>query len=109
MRSVPPTLPTIIAGFLAMVHGPERTQPDSTPRDRVQRRLAAILFADVVGYSRLTAHDEVGTWHRLQSVVRDVVRPTIQAHAGRIVSIAGDGILVTFASAVDAVSSAIAL
>jgi class 3 adenylate cyclase len=72
----------------------------------MQRRLAAILFADVVGYSRLTGQDEVGTWRRLQSVLQDVVRPSIKAHAGRVVRIKGDGILVEFASAVEAVASA---
>jgi adenylate cyclase len=77
--------------------------------ERLQRRLAAILFADVVGYSRLTGRDEVGTWHRLQGLLRDVVRPNLKAHAGRIVRIKGDGILVEFASAVEAVASAVAL
>jgi adenylate cyclase len=76
---------------------------------RLQRRLAAILFADVVGYSRLTGQDEVGTWRRVQSVLRDVVRPHLKAHAGRIVRIKGDGILVEFLSAVEAVASAVAL
>jgi class 3 adenylate cyclase/TolB-like protein len=78
-------------------------------QERLQRRLAAILFADVVGYSRLTGQDEVGTWHRLQTVLREVVRPHLKAHAGRIVRIKGDGILVEFASAVEAVASAVAL
>ena len=78
-------------------------------QERVQRRLAAILFADVVGYSRLVGQDEAGTWSRLQSVLRDVVRPSIKAHAGRVVRIKGDGILVEFASAVEAVASAVAL
>ncbi len=79
------------------------------PQERVQRRLEAILFADVVGYSRLTGQDEVGTWRRLQSVLRDVVPPHVKAHAGRVVRIKGDGILVEFASAVEAVASAVAL
>jgi adenylate cyclase len=78
-------------------------------QERLQRRLAAILFADVVGYSQLTGQDEVGTWRRLQSVLRDVVRPHLKAHAGRIVRIKGDGILVEFASAVEAVACAVAL
>ena len=69
-------------------------------QERLQRRLAAILFADVVGYSRLTGQDELGTWRRLQSVLREAVRPHLKAHAGRIVRIKGDGILVEFASAV---------
>jgi adenylate cyclase len=78
-------------------------------QERVQRRLAAILFADVVGYSRLIGQDDVGTWRRLQSVLHDVVRPGIKAHAGRVVRIKGDGVLVEFASAVEAVASAVAL
>src|SRR5262249_1339678 len=72
-------------------------------------RLEAILFADVVGYSRLTGEDEVGTWRRLQNVLRNIVRPKVTQHAGRIVRIKGDGILVEFPSAVEAVSSAVAL
>ena len=67
------------------------------------------MFADVVGYSRLTGQDEVGTWRRLRRVLREVVRPEIRSHAGRIVRIKGDGILVEFPSAVEAVVSAVAL
>jgi len=78
-------------------------------QERMQRRVEAILFADVVGYSRLTGEDEVGTWRRLQNVLRNVVRPQVRQHAGRIVRIKGDGILVEFPSAVEAVSSAVAL
>ena len=78
-------------------------------QERVQRGLTAILFADVVGYCRLTGQDEVGTWRRLQSVLRDVVPPHVKAHAGRVVRIKGDGILVEFASAVEAVACAVAL
>jgi adenylate cyclase len=78
-------------------------------QERVQRRLEAIMFADVVGYSRLTGQDEVGTWRRLQRVLREVVRPEVNSHAGRIVRIKGDGILVEFPSAVEAVVSAVAL
>src|SRR4030095_11891478 len=77
--------------------------------ERMERRLEAILVADVVGYSRLTGEDEVGTWRRLQNVLRDIVRPQVEQHAGRIVRIKGDGILVEFPSAVEAVSSAVAL
>src|SRR5262245_36614485 len=75
----------------------------------MERRLEAILFADVVDYSRLTGEDEIGTWRRLQNVLRNVVRPHVKQHAGRIVRIKGDGILVEFPSAVEAVSSAVAL
>jgi adenylate cyclase len=77
--------------------------------EQVRRRLEAIMFADVVGYSRLTGEDEVGTWRRLRTILRDVVRPEVRTHAGRIVRIKGDGILVEFPSAVEAVASAVAL
>src|SRR5690349_12086095 len=109
MRLVPPRPSKVLAVFLSRSRGPDHTESGSTSNDRVQRRLAAILFADVVGYSRLTAQDEVGTWRRMQRILRTVVRPNVQAHDGRIISIAGDGILVEFPSAVEAVSCAIGL
>jgi TolB-like protein/class 3 adenylate cyclase len=74
---------------------------------RLQRRLAAILSADVVGYSRLMGLDEAGTLLRLNALRRELIDPTITAHSGRIVKLMGDGALVEFASAVDAVSCAI--
>jgi class 3 adenylate cyclase len=74
---------------------------------RVQRRLAAILAADVVGYSRLMEIDEAGTLVRLKLLRREIVDPAIAAHAGRMVKLMGDGALVEFASAVDAVTCAI--
>jgi adenylate cyclase len=74
---------------------------------RVQRRLAAILAADVVGYSRLMGSDEAGTLARLKSLRREIVDPAIAAHSGRMVKLMGDGALVEFASAVDAVTCAI--
>lgn len=67
------------------------------------RRLAAILAADVAGYSRLMAADEVGTLEALKACRREVVDPAITTHNGRIVKTTGDGMLVEFASAVDAV------
>jgi adenylate cyclase len=73
---------------------------------RVERRLAAILAADVAGYSRLMGADEVGTLTALKSHRRDVIDPAIAAHSGRIVKTTGDGILAEFASAVDAVTCA---
>jgi TolB-like protein/class 3 adenylate cyclase len=75
--------------------------------ERLQRRLAAILSADVVGYSRLIGIDEAGTLKRLKAIRRDLIDPAIAAHAGRIVKLMGDGALVEFASAVDAVTCAI--
>src|SRR3984885_15400811 len=73
----------------------------------MQRRLAAILAADVVGYSRLMGTDEVGTLTSLKSHRRELVDPTITEHRGRIVKTTGDGMLVEFASVVDAVSCAV--
>jgi adenylate cyclase len=73
---------------------------------RLQRRLAAILSADVVGYSRLMGLDEAGTLSRLNALRRKIFDPTVAAHCGRIVKLMGDGALVEFASAVDAVTCA---
>jgi adenylate cyclase len=75
--------------------------------ERVERRLAAVLAADVVGYSRLMGIDEEGTLARLKAVRKALVDPTIAAHRGRIVKTTGDGMLVEFASAVDAARSAV--
>ena len=75
--------------------------------ERVERRLAAVLAADVAGYSRLMGIDEEGTLAQLKAVRRDLVDPTIASHRGRIVKTTGDGMLVEFASAVDAARSAI--
>ena len=74
---------------------------------RVERRLAAILAADVVGYSRLVGVDEVGTLERLRVLRRELADPMIKEHRGRIVRITGDGLLVEFASVVDAVRCAV--
>ncbi len=77
--------------------------------ERLQRRLAAILSADVVGYSRLMGIDEAGTLARLKALRRDLIDPKIAAHAGRIVKLMGDGMLLEFGSAVDAVNCAVAI
>jgi adenylate cyclase len=74
---------------------------------RVERRLAAILASDVAGYSRLMGADEEGTLERLKALRRDLVDPTIAEHHGRIVKTTGDGLLVEFASVVDAVRCAV--
>jgi adenylate cyclase len=73
----------------------------------MQRRLTAILSADVVGYSRLMELDEADTLSRLKALRRDVIDPRIAAHSGRIVKLMGDGALVEFGSVVDAVRCAI--
>ena len=74
--------------------------------ERVERRLAAVLAADVAGYSRLWLNEE-GTLARLKAVRKILVDPTIAFHRGRIVKTTGDGMLVEFASAVDAVRGAV--
>src|SRR5450631_4793515 len=74
---------------------------------RVERRLAAILAADVAGYSRLMGVDEEGTLAALKAYRRDIIDPKIAEHHGRIVKTTGDGALVEFGSAVDAVRCAI--
>ena len=74
---------------------------------RAQRRLAAILAADVVGYSRLMGEDETGTLAQLKALRKEVFDPCIAEHSGRIVKTTGDGVLVEFASTVDATECAI--
>ncbi|HEX7005838.1 MAG TPA: tetratricopeptide repeat protein [Alphaproteobacteria bacterium] len=76
---------------------------------RTERKLAAILAADVVGYSRLMSLDEEGTLRRLKSYLGELVEPPIAAHRGRIVKRTGDGLLVDFASPVEAVRCAVAI
>jgi adenylate cyclase len=71
------------------------------------RKLAAILAADVVGYSRLTGADEDRTLARLRALRSDLVEPTIAVHYGRVIKRTGDGALVEFRSVVDAVRCAI--
>jgi adenylate cyclase len=73
------------------------------------RRLAAILAADVAGYSRLMGADEEGTHERLRAHLRELVEPKIGEHSGRIVKNTGDGLLAEFASVVDAVRCAVEL
>ena len=77
--------------------------------ERIQRRLAAILAADVVGYSRLMAADEAGTLARLRTLRKELFDPQVDGHRGRIVKLMGDGALVEFPSVVDAVECAIAI
>src|SRR6202140_2234677 len=77
--------------------------------ERVERRLAAILAADVVGYSRLMGQDEAGTLNRLRTHRREFIDPKIAEHRGRIVKTTGDGILIEFPSVVEAVACAVAV
>jgi TolB-like protein/class 3 adenylate cyclase len=75
--------------------------------ERVERRLAAVLAADIAGYSRLMGSNEEGTLAQLKAIRKALVDPTIAAHRGRIVKTTGDGMLVEFGSAVDAARCAI--
>jgi adenylate cyclase len=76
---------------------------------REQRRLAAILAADVVGYSRLMGRDESGTVARLRAIRKQTVAPIVARRGGRIVKLTGDGVLAEFGSAVEALTAAIEL
>jgi TolB-like protein/class 3 adenylate cyclase/Tfp pilus assembly protein PilF len=77
------------------------------PPERVGRRLAAVVSADVVGYSRLVERDEETTVGRVKAYFRAIVRPTVERHGGRIVKLMGDGALIEFPSVVDAVRCAL--
>ena len=73
----------------------------------LERKLVAILAADVVGYSRLMGLDETGTLSRLKALRREFIEPLIDGYHGRVVKLMGDGALVEFASVVDAVACAV--
>ena len=73
----------------------------------MERRLAAILAADVVGYSRLMGADEAGTLGRLKALRKELVQPKIAERGGRIVKLMGDGLLAEFPSVVEAVQCAV--
>jgi class 3 adenylate cyclase len=77
--------------------------------ERVERRLAAILAADVAGYSRLMGEDEAGTLARLRTHRRELIAPKVAEHGGRIVKTTGDGLLIEFPSVVGAVACAVAV
>ena len=74
--------------------------------ERVERRLAAILAADIAGYSRLMGRDEAGTLARLKALRRELIDPMVAEHRGRIVKTTGDGLLIEFPSVVEAVACA---
>ncbi|KUM24877.1 hypothetical protein AU467_28870 [Mesorhizobium loti] len=75
----------------------------------MERRLAAILAADVVGYSAMMERDEAGTFDRLSTLRKELLEPLFALHHGRIFKVMGDGLLAEFASALDAVQCAVAL
>lgn len=70
--------------------------PHNMAEERVQRRLAAILAVDVVGYTRLMQQDEVGTFERLRTHRKELMEPRIAQHHGRIFKLTGDGLLAEF-------------
>ena len=76
---------------------------------RAKRRLAAIVVADVVGYSRLMETDEAGTLSALKDRRKTILEPVVRRYEGRIIKIMGDGVLMEFASAVNAVKAALEL
>jgi adenylate cyclase len=84
-------------------------QPGTTVLPRIERRLAAILAADVARYSQLMGADEVGTLAALKAHRNERIDPIITRHHGRIVKTTGDGLLVEFGSVVDAVACAVAI
>ena len=75
--------------------------------DRVERRLAAVMAVDVADYSRLMGTDEEGTLAAIKAIRRELGDPKIKEHRGRIVKTTGDGLLIEFASVVDAVRCAV--
>src|SRR3954465_10173267 len=74
---------------------------------RVERRLSAILAADVVGYSRLMERDEAGTFERLKRLPKELIEPVLERYGGRFVDLKGDGAIVEFGSVISAVEAAI--
>jgi class 3 adenylate cyclase len=76
-------------------------------KERTERRLAAVLAADVVAYARLMGQDEARTHSRLKAIRRELVDPSVKRHGGRVVKSTGDGALVEFPSALEAVSCAV--
>jgi adenylate cyclase len=74
---------------------------------RLERRLSAILAADVVGYSRLMERDEAGTFERLKQLRKELIEPVLEQYGGRFVDLKGDGAIVEFGSVISAVEAAV--
>src|SRR5260370_13659502 len=89
-----------------MIYSAHAVRSAALATERVERKLAAILAADVAGYSRLMGADEEGTLARLKAHRRELIDPKIAEHRGRIGKATGDGLLVEFASPVEAVRCA---
>jgi class 3 adenylate cyclase len=103
---------SVVRQALALLTPPVESEPDSgvgeSVRDHVGRRLAAIVMADIVGFSAQVAEDEAGTHRRIQGLRDHSIEPLLAAWNGRLVKTMGDGFLCEFASAVDAVECALA-
>src|ERR1700726_4021615 len=84
-----------------------RLESAALATERVERKLAAILAADVAGYSRLIGQDEEGTLSRLKAHRRELIDPKVAEHHGRVVKTTGDGILIEFPSVVAALRCAV--
>ena len=106
-RECPPTDLGVECAFEPTIYAAHAVGGTALPTERVERRLAAILAVDVAGYSRLMGDDEEGTLARLKEVRRELADPKIKEHRGRIVKTTGDGLLLEFASVVDAVRCAV--
>ena len=74
---------------------------------RIQRRLSAVLMADIAGYSKMVGADETGTLYAVKKLWAEVLTPLVEEHAGRIIKFMGDGVLIEFLSAVDAMEFAL--
>jgi adenylate cyclase len=81
--------------------------PPTEAADGAKRRLSAIMVADIVGYSRLVGNDEIGTLSAVRDIRERIVEPLLSQYDGRIVKLMGDGLLLEFGSAINAVKSAI--
>jgi class 3 adenylate cyclase len=93
----------------ADLHSAHAVKESRLATERVERKLAAILAADIAGYSRLMGADEEGTLAGLKTLRREIADPKIGEHHGRIVKTTGDGLLVEFRSVVDGTSAQLAL
>ena len=76
----------------------ETKAPDPTGRPQDRRKLVAVVYADMVGYSRLIGMDDIGTLNRLRSLRSNVIDPAIDEHGGRVVQTGGDSLLIVFDS-----------
>jgi class 3 adenylate cyclase len=99
--------PEVHAAVLERWYNPDTEREIALATERVERRLTAILTADVAGYSRLTGLDEEGTHAKLQDHLRFLVEPKIAEHRGRVVKNTGDGLFAEFGSVVDALRCAV--